>query len=92
MQDDRLVKFLSDGEDNVRELQRFISPLAKHMLDWFHISMRFTVLMNYAKAYQKYDKEEIDIFKELESAKRHLRHGHAEKCYEKVEDVSGFMN
>ena len=38
------VTFLSDGGDNVRELQLYLNPQAEHLLDWFHITMRITVM------------------------------------------------
>src|SRR5262249_19215593 len=34
--------FLSDGGDNVRDLQLYLSPLSERLLDWFHITMRIT--------------------------------------------------
>src|SRR3954454_7782266 len=38
------VVFLTDGGDTVRELPRDLSPESEHWLDWFHITMRITVL------------------------------------------------
>ena len=35
---------LSEGDDTLRELQREMSPKATHILDWFHLSMKLTVL------------------------------------------------
>src|SRR6266700_4088440 len=43
------ITFLSDGEDTVRDLQLYLSPEAEHILDWFHLTMRLTVLDQYAK-------------------------------------------
>lgn len=36
--------FLSDGAETLRRLQQNIAPEAEHVLDWFHVSMRLTVL------------------------------------------------
>jgi hypothetical protein len=36
------ITFLSDGGDNVRDLQLYLSRLAEKGLDWFHITMRIT--------------------------------------------------
>jgi len=44
MQPNQQVIFLSDGGDDVRNLQLFLSPEAEHRLDWFHVTMRLTVL------------------------------------------------
>jgi len=44
MQMNQQVIFLSDGGDDVRNLQLYLNPFAEHLLDWFHITMRLTVL------------------------------------------------
>jgi hypothetical protein len=49
MQMNQQVIFLSDGGDDVRELQRYLNPQAEYVLDWFHITMRLTVLEQLAK-------------------------------------------
>ena len=43
------VTFLSDGGETVRELQLYLNPNAEHLLDWFHLTMRLTVLQQMAK-------------------------------------------
>jgi hypothetical protein len=43
------IVFFSDGGESVRSLQKNLSPNAQHVLDWFHITMRLTVLGQYAK-------------------------------------------
>ena len=43
------VTFLSDGGDTVRDLQLYLNPQGEHLLDWFHITMRLTVLKQSAK-------------------------------------------
>ena len=49
MQLNQQITFLSDGSDTVRELQLYMSPEAEHILDWHHVTMRLTVLDQYAK-------------------------------------------
>ena len=49
MQANQQVTFLSDGGDTVRDLQLYLNPQGEHLLDWFHITMRLTVLKQYAK-------------------------------------------
>ena len=34
---------------DVRDLQRYLNPEAEHYLDWFHVTMRLTVMGQYAK-------------------------------------------
>jgi hypothetical protein len=43
------ITFLTDGGDSVRNMAVAMSPRAEHLLDWFHITMRLTVLGQYAK-------------------------------------------
>lgn len=42
MQANQQIFFLSDGADNLRELQFGMYPESIHVLDWFHITMRLT--------------------------------------------------
>jgi hypothetical protein len=44
LQMNQRVVFLSDGGDTVRSLPTYLSPESEHYLDWFHITMRLTVL------------------------------------------------
>ena len=44
LQMNQQVVFLSDGGDTVRDLQHYLSPESEHLLDWFHITMRLTVM------------------------------------------------
>ena len=41
--------FLSDGGDSVRNLQAYLHPDSEHWLDWFHITMRISVLQQQVK-------------------------------------------
>ena len=43
------ITFLSDGNDTLRALQLEMSPQATHILDWFHLTMKLTVLGQYGK-------------------------------------------
>ena len=52
MQPQQQVVFLSDGADTLRRLQQNIAPEAEHVLDWFHVAMRLTVLGQMIKCAQ----------------------------------------
>ena len=43
------VTFLSDGGDDVRQVQQYLNPEAEYWLDWFHLTMRITVMKQLAK-------------------------------------------
>lgn len=49
MQPNQRVTFLTDGGETVRDLPLYLNPLAEHLLDWFHVTMRLTVMGQYAK-------------------------------------------
>ena len=49
MQMNQQITFLTDGGEDIRDLPRFINPEAEHILDWFHIAMRLTVMGQTAK-------------------------------------------
>src|SRR3990167_8537759 len=49
MQPNQQITFLSDGADNLRDLQFMMYTESEHILDWFHITMRITVLNQFAK-------------------------------------------
>jgi hypothetical protein len=49
LQMNQAVTFLTDGGDAVRDLTEGHNPLAEHILDWFHITMRVTVSTRWPK-------------------------------------------
>ena len=44
------ITFLSDGDDTLRHLQLEMSPKAIHILDWYHVTMKLTVLSQYGRS------------------------------------------
>lgn len=87
MQANQQIFFLSDGADNLRELQFGMYPESIHALDWFHITMRLTVLMQYAKGLQASDPETgSKVSALLESSKRYLWHGNVVAALEHIDD------
>jgi integrase len=82
----RQITFLSDGGDTVRELQLYLNPQAEHVLDWFHVTMRLTMLQQTAKGLPPYG-ERAGIAK----AKRRfhaLRHAIAVRLLDAGADVA----
>jgi hypothetical protein len=49
MQANQQVTFFSDGGETVRRLPDYLHPEAEHILDWFHLTMRITVLQQCAR-------------------------------------------
>lgn len=75
------ITFLSDGGDTVRDLQFYISPWSEHVLDWFHITMRLTVMKNITTGLPS-DPYLETILDDLESVKWYLWHGNVFRALE----------
>jgi hypothetical protein len=71
------VTFLSDGGETVRNLQVYLNPLAEHMLDWFHPTMRLTVMGQMNKGMREKESQSLihSVEKQLGSLKHHLWNG-----------------
>jgi hypothetical protein len=68
--------FLSDGGETVRRLQEYLHPSSEHLIDWFHITMRLTVLQRQAKGVTgRTAAVRQETSKRLESVKHLLWHG-----------------
>src|SRR6202045_5521723 len=50
MQENQQVVFLSDGGEDVRQVREYLHPNSEHVIDWFHITMRLTVMQQTTKA------------------------------------------
>jgi hypothetical protein len=88
------MTFLSDGGDTVRDLQMFLSPQAEHLLDWFHITMRITVMRQMAKGLPQLEAayltaEQADRY--LESAKWYLWHGNVYMALDHLDLLYGHL-
>jgi hypothetical protein len=84
LQMNQAISFLTDGGDTLRDLTEGHSPLAVHILDWFHITMRITVLNQMAKGVgveQRGEKFE----EELERVKWFLWHSNVYKALQLLE-------
>ena len=79
------IIFLSDGGENVRDLQQYLSPQAEHILDWFHITMRITVMLNMVKSLRNDDQKIVETM--LEKIKWYLWHGNVFKALEFLEQM-----
>lgn len=97
LQMNQQVVFLSDGGDTVRDLQTYLSPESEHLLDWFHITMRLTVMRQMVKgmaAELKLGRRRpetatilADMEKHLESVKWNLWHGNVLHALQRIDDL-----
>jgi hypothetical protein len=87
IQANQQITFLSDGADNLRDLQWMMYTESEHILDWFHITMRITVLSQFAKGLIHSDLTSGKEFeKYLENTKWYLWHGNVEKALDHIEE------
>lgn len=85
MQENQQVVFMSDGAENVRRMQEYLHPFSEHLIDWFHIMMRLTVLQQQIKALKEERPQTgIDVSKRLESVKHLLWHGNTEEALDRL--------
>lgn len=85
MQENQQVVFMSDGGESVRRVQEYLHPSSEHLLDWFHITMRLTVLQQQNKALQVERPRTGDaVSKELDSVKHLLWHGNVEEALDRL--------
>jgi hypothetical protein len=86
---DQPIVFLSDGADTVRNLQRNMSPNAEHILDWFHVTMRLTVMNNIAAGLRsgRTRRNALPVADLLERVKWNLWHGKVDRSLERAEEL-----
>src|SRR6266540_6835081 len=96
MQANQQVTFFSDGGDTVRMLPEYLHPDAEHILDWFHITMKITVLQQCARGLPRPktpsgrpDAESLE--RRVESVKQYLWHGNSTRALERLQDVADVL-
>ena len=85
MQDNQQITFLTDGGEDIRDLPLYLNPQSEHLLDWFHVTMRLTVLRQMAKGLPAADKAEAAD--ELERLKWFLWHGNVLRALQTIDDI-----
>jgi hypothetical protein len=85
MQENQQVVFMSDGGEDVRRVKEYLHPNSEHLIDWFHITMRLTVLQQQTKSLRA-EQEEVGTAasKQVESIKHLLWHGNTEEALDRL--------
>ncbi len=87
------VTFLTDGGEDVRDIPLYLNPQAEHLIDWFHITMRLTVMSQMTKGLRSRDNPELaaevaaEVAEELERLKWLLWHGNVFRALQTVDDL-----
>jgi len=88
LQMNQAMTFLSDGDDTLRALQMEMSPKATHILDWFPLTMKLTVLGQFGKGLVQCEVVLGEqIRDQIERLKWSLWHGQVDKALGKIDDL-----
>lgn len=83
---------MSDGGRNVRNLQWDMRPNAEHVLDYFHIAMRVTVMQQIARGLPPPSETDKDVaVATLERVRHFLWHGNWRRALDLIGDVETRM-
>ena len=59
-QENQPVTFMTDGGDTVINIAQHMAPASEHILDWFHVTMRITVMQQYVKGLAHHNEEDAE--------------------------------
>src|SRR3954447_2884790 len=83
------LTFLTDGGDSVRSFLDGISPCAETYLDWFHITMRLTVLSQYIRGLAGHNPvEALALQSRLDRIKWRLWHGDTDVALSRARELA----
>jgi hypothetical protein len=87
-QENQPVTFMTDGGDTVIHMARHMAPASEHILDWFHITMRITVMQQYVKGLAHHNPAEAEaIARLLRQIKGFLWNGNLHNGQAAIEDL-----
>lgn len=79
------VIFLTDGDDGIRALTELVTHASEHVVDWFRITMRVTVLEQCARGTAHHDEAGKSLLGDLERVKWLLWHGNQHRARESID-------
>ena len=92
---DEDLRVFTDGDSALRDLQLSVLPEATHVLDWYHLTRRLTVLasvINGKEAAEKLPARDQDRLSEsMDSVKWRLWHGRAAGAITRLHSMLGVM-
>jgi hypothetical protein len=92
LQHNQELIFLSDGEESLRQLQCYLRPHSRHLLDWFHLTMQLTGLGQSLRGLTRLDPERTAELQEaLEHTKGNLWHGKVKRAHAWLRLPEGHM-
>lgn len=87
-QENQPVTFMTDGGDTVINMAKHMAPASEHILDWFHITMRITVMQQYVKGLAHPNRDEAkNLSRLLRQIKGFLWNGNLYDAQAVIEDL-----
>ena len=87
-QENQPVTFMTDGGDTVINMAKHMAPASEHILDWFHITMRITVMQQYLKGLAHPNRDEAkNLSRLLRQIKGFLWNGNLYDAQAVIEDL-----
>jgi hypothetical protein len=87
-QENQPVTFMTDGGDTVINMALHMAPASEHILDWFHITMRLTVMQQYVKGLAHHNEEDAEkLARPLRQIKGFLWNGNLHDGQVVIEDL-----
>ncbi len=81
VQENQQVVFLSDGGEDIRQVRAYLHPNSDHVIDWFYITMRLTVLQQQTKEFANARPEiGAELYRQPERVKPWLWHDNVEEA------------
>ncbi|MGH9344246.1 MAG: hypothetical protein ACRD19_10845 [Terriglobia bacterium] len=75
------------GGEDILQVREYLHRNSEHVIDWFHITMRLTVLQQQTKALHEAPPGKSGASKRLESVKHLLWHGNVEESLERLSNL-----
>src|SRR3954453_23120787 len=83
------LTFLNEGGDSVRSFLDAISPCAETYLDWFHITMRLTVLSQYTTGLAHHNPvQALALHSRLERTRWRVWHGDTDVALSRARELA----
>ena len=87
-QENQQITFMTDGGDSVINMARDMAPAFEHILDWFHITMRITVMHQYIKGLAHHNLAEAEqLARILRQIKAYLWNGNLHDGQIAIDDL-----
>lgn len=87
-QENQQITFMTDGGDTVINMARDMAPAFEHILDWFHITMRITVMHQYVKGLAHHNPTEAEqLARLLRQIKAYLWNGNLHDGQTAIDDL-----